>query len=370
MAYRRYIASLAFFTLAIFAAGSVFIYFIDPYGIFGSPRIENFNARKPTAENRVRISKPLQVENIKPTTLIIGNSRPEMGLDPGHSCWKEHEKPVYSLTIPGSSVYMQSRLLAHATHFSEIETVLMGLDFLDFTVSPSNDSNPYRWPPTDNSFDSNLSISTDNTPNNLYTLNKYKTYLKSIVSLDTLTDSIITLSQQQNITTTHRTHLGFNPAEAYYTNIINNEGVEVLFKQKNNELRKRLSSKKWSIYNKNTQWSSSFESLRRAIKLTKDKNIKLLIFINPYHNDYLDIIESTGHWKIFNEWKNNIQKLTKNENHVILWDFAERTEFSAEAIDTFNPKKPLQWFWEPAHYKKELGNILLAKMMSFPCFSN
>jgi len=368
MKYQNYLTSLTFLTLVIVTAGSTLIFLSDPYGIFGAPRIKDFNARKPAAENRVRISKPLQVEHIKPKTIIIGNSRPEMGLNPAHSCWKQDKLPVYNLSIPGSSVYMQTRFLEHAISLSNATTILMGIDFQDFLVTKHNSLSPYIWPPGKTSFDAKLSINPNGSINTKYSYEKYKTYINNILSLDSLKDSIITLQQQANSSSTHRTSLGFNPANNYYMNIINNEGVNVLFTQKKRALKKVFLKNSWSIYHQNTQWSSAFESLSRVIKLTKRKGIKLYLFINPYHQDYLNIINSAGLWPAFKLWKENLKQLVYAESHISLWDFALYNQYTQEMPDLQNPKKQLNWFWEPSHYREKLGEIMLSNMLDDPCF--
>ena len=69
-------------TLGILSLVSAVNFIVDPYNIFGTTRIPGLNAVKPFAGNRGRTAKIHQVIQVKPKALIVGNSRPELGLDP------------------------------------------------------------------------------------------------------------------------------------------------------------------------------------------------------------------------------------------------------------------------------------------------
>lgn len=70
---------------------------------------------------------------------------------------------------------------------------------------------------------------------------------------------------------------------------------------------------------------------------------------------------------MFEEWKANLVKLAQDEG-VPIWDFSGYNQFSSENIDVSATKGiGLRWFWEPAHYRKELGDIMLANMFRGHC---
>jgi hypothetical protein len=60
--------------------------------------------------------------------------------------------------------------------------------------------------------------------------------------------------------------------------------------------------------------------------------------------------------------------MTAGRNNVTLWDFTDFDRYSSEDIDLLPARgKGLQWFWEPAHYRKELGDIMLANIFRSNC---
>ena len=60
----------------------VFTIFADPYRMFGTPTIRGLTELKPRAFEKLSIAKTYQLERIAPKTLLLGNSRTEIGLDP------------------------------------------------------------------------------------------------------------------------------------------------------------------------------------------------------------------------------------------------------------------------------------------------
>ena len=50
-------------------------------------------------------------------------------------------------------------------------------------------------------------------------------------------------------------------------------------------------------------------------------------------------------------------------DEFVLWDFSVASDFVNEVVPLTNPKQQMKWFWEPAHYKEELGDILLTSLL-------
>ena len=181
------------------------------------------------------------------------------------------------------------------------------------------------------------------------------------LSLDALFDSFITILSQGDQYSSNRTISGFNTGNDY-KKIIATEGQAILFLQKNREMIERI-RRPLHLLN-DDRWSLSFETYRHLLKYAKKENINVIVFINPYHSDYLEIVRQTGHWKLFTEWKKKIAQTTFGFNNVTLWDFALVNEFTTEQPPpegTTNTK--INWFWEPAHYNKNYGDLILGQIL-------
>jgi len=212
---RRYLPIWLVSLLGILSCVGGLNFVIDPYGLIGTPRYTGFNLNKPAANTKVRMVKPYQVRRVQAHGLIIGNSRPEMGLDPTNPNWPNQARPVYSLTIPGSSVWMQVRYAQHAINQNKPAIVLMGVDFLDFLVAPDTNTDPHILPMDQADYEKRLVVKADGMPNPDYRWQRMEDYFVSLLSMNALVDSFKTLIKQNNAYTSTRTELGFNPAMDY-----------------------------------------------------------------------------------------------------------------------------------------------------------
>ncbi|RGP39493.1 hypothetical protein BPTFM16_02864 [Altererythrobacter insulae] len=100
--------------------------------------------------------------------------------------------------------------------------------------------------------------------------------------------------------------------------------------------------------------------------MAKEKQVNITFFINPYHFSYLHTLYDNNQWSNFQVWKKtlvNYLSIMQGEE-FILWDFSGESDFVNEVVPLANPKQQMQWFWEPAHYKKELGDLLLERLFT------
>lgn len=111
---------------------------VDPYGLFRVVDAAGFNAVKPKAGLHGATAKAYQVLRANPRTLILGNSRAEVGFAPDFAGWPAAGRPVFNLALPGTGPsttldYLQ-HAIAHAAdgNAPRIERVVWGVDFPDF----------------------------------------------------------------------------------------------------------------------------------------------------------------------------------------------------------------------------------------------
>src|SRR4030088_1979445 len=78
---------------------------MNPYLLFGAPRIAGFNARKPAVDTRERLMKAYDVLRAGPNTLLLGSSRVDLGLDAQDPAWPVQDRPVYNLGIVNGGPY-------------------------------------------------------------------------------------------------------------------------------------------------------------------------------------------------------------------------------------------------------------------------
>ena len=77
--YLRWFFAAAAASLALIALLNLAV---DPYSVFGSPRIPRFNANKPDFVEQLRLTHVYAVARRKPGCILLGTSRTGRGLDP------------------------------------------------------------------------------------------------------------------------------------------------------------------------------------------------------------------------------------------------------------------------------------------------
>lgn len=338
---------------------------VDPYGLFDLVRVEGVNQVKPMAGTRVRSVKPYQLLRADARVVIAGNSRPELGMDPASSCWSDEAVPVFNSAVPGIDVYQQARLVQTALLRGEVDRVYWGVDFLDFVASRHAQVTPWPW--EGGEVDARLPVSAHGTANPRFAVQRLLDARDATLSLDAAVDSIVTLLVQADPTSVDRRADGFNPARDYLA-IIDSEGQGVLFEQKNRELIRRLSVRNLGLFAPGTEWSREFESLRHVLALAQARQVSVDLFVNPYHADYLSAIELTGNWALFEQWKRQLVRVVDRFSNVRLWDFSGFDRYSVPSpVQEGERGRALEWFWEPAHYRAELGERMIARMTGVRC---
>ena len=341
-------------------------FLVDPYGLFGVERFEGFNARKPASAERVRVIKPYLAEQTRPRTVIGGNSRPEMGLDPQSACWAPEEKPVFNAGIPGAGLRMQTLYARHAVLSGNATTVLMGVDLLDFLTSSAAHQRGRTTAARRSEDERRLRLSATAEQNRDTTTQRLTDQVTGLFSLVALSDSVATVLAQRNAFSATRHQDGFNPALDYIP-IVRTEGQAVLFAQKNQEVRARLQREDLSLQDAGGKRAHAFDALEEFLVWARDADLRVILFINPYHADYLLLIEQTGKWPLLEKWKRELVHVA-DRYQVPLWDFNVLEPRTSELPPAAGDRNTiLQWFWEPAHYRKELGDVMLATMLDRPC---
>ena len=113
-----------FFFLITFISIFIIIlnYIVDPYGIYKT----NFFPYKLSQDKIIRLIKVVRVNDIKPSSIILGNSRAEAGFDPEH---KYFEQPSYNLAVSGGTLYESLHYLEYAIKQGNLKNVLLVADW-------------------------------------------------------------------------------------------------------------------------------------------------------------------------------------------------------------------------------------------------
>jgi hypothetical protein len=314
------------------------------------------------------MSKTYQLTRTKPKTLVLGNSRAEVGLDPNHPALAAHGA-VYNAALPGTGTHTSLRFLQHAlattanSPAEQLKVVVWGIDFMDFLTDASslqrvaapgkeddrllsiNNANATRWP------------------------QQARDYSVATLTLAALFDSVQTLASQRNPYAVDLTPRGFNPMRDY-VKITSDEGYWNVFRQKDQANLKTFLRRPKDIFDGSGRTSPELDDLKEVMRLCRQHGIQLHLFTYPYHAHLLEIIRFTGHWPAFETWKRTIVKVLADEASASnldafpFWDFSAFNTLTTEPITQKGDRKTtMRYYWEGGHFKSELGGLMLDRML-------
>ncbi|WP_412971474.1 hypothetical protein [Glaciecola sp. MF2-115] len=306
-------------------------YVVNPFLMFQQTKVNDIFTYKPEAATRVQTFKKYQAEGQNYDVLIVGNSRVEMGLNPDSPYFKD--KHVYNAGVPGLSMPAQIAYAKNLVNSNNIETLYVGVDFVDF-----------------------ISRELPNLEDFKFESNKYDDYLSATFSLDALKASLMTIFNQSQYAST-RTYKGFNPAKDYIATL-QSEGQAVLTSQKLRALFTKIEGTRFHKQELMTNVQSPINVLEKNVNDWVKNGKRVVIFINPYQDLYYDALAKSGLANDFEIWRSAIKKVANNTDSAF-YDF---TDLGMLHSNMFNEENELKYFWEPAHYKKGLGDKMLEIM--------
>lgn len=366
--YRRYL--LLWTLLMVIGVGCIAVVnlVVDPYGVYALMFKRGLNEVKPHAGANGAMTKAYQVPRVRPHTLILGNSRAEVGFNPLSPAWPLASQPVYNAALPGTGPITSLRYLRHAMFVQKPAVVILGVDFMDFLVR--EDMGPGRATTGPVAAERRLLATFAGAPNPDYRRQRVEDIAVSVLSLDAFIHSINTVASQSRPYTADLTAQGFNPMRDY-EGIARREGYALMFRQRDEENARAYLRRAKTIYQAGSATSSQLDIVRSIIAVCREQHIDLRMVIYPYHAHLLETFQSVALWPAFEEWKRALTRLVEEGNRaqetpvVRLWDFSGYNAISTEQVPEPGDKKSsTRWYWEAGHFKQDLGDVMLQTMFA------
>jgi hypothetical protein len=345
-------------TCAIVAVSVTTSLLVDPYGLYRIVEVEGLNSFKSRASQHGRQFKIALLERHKPAAIVLGNSRAEVGFDPQHPGFAR-AAPAVNLALPGTGIDTAAELLRHASTVKPLKIAIVGLDFVDARISgkggPLGQENridpmaaplPARW------------------------WRRLADHVDTLASIGALHDSLTTLLDNRRQDTPGLTDLGFNPMRDY-TAIARRDGYHQLFLQRDRENARNYARGPRNVFVNGTMTSPYLETVRALVETCRKSGIELHLVIYPYHAHILELFHAAALWPSFEQWKRALVDVLQEETahrgagtSVQLWDFSGYTAYATERVPP-EPDRQTQmlWYWEAGHFKKELGDLMLHRIL-------
>ena len=313
---------------------------VDPYLVFGTKRIAGFNAKKPAVETHADLAKRYAFARARPRGLLIGDSKADIGLDPDSPAWPADARPVFNHGVPGTSLEGMLGYLRQDLGAAPVRHVLVMLDLQGLLAAPL----PVAGQP---SADPGVPFVGPHT-NDL---------VLSTLSVDALRASVTTLAAQSSGDGVDMSGLG-STGEGGFRAEAAADGERALFAQKDQDLTERFSRLATYLAAHPDAGAHRLDLVAEMIGLCRAHGAALDLVIGPVHADYLDIIGRAGLWPRYEAAKARLAILVDSAGDAVrLWDFEGYDGYSGEAVPASGGTR---WFWEPTHFKKVLGEQILA----------
>jgi hypothetical protein len=344
--YLRWMLVTVALTISVTGAFNVLM---DPMGVFPSPRIAGVNAVKPFLDHHRELTRYQGALRICPDTGIFGNSRAGIGLDPDSPAFAAAGLSAFNHAVPGTggrTIYQQILWLQAKGCLPG--TALLGVDFFDFFGG----SVPRPLP----------TLATHPAPRRDAQL-----LAESVFSTSGLVDSVSMLWMQRAKYPSILTERGFNPLLSYIPEI-ETGGHYALFRQRATENVRSWTRKPRQLRPEDGAESDDELMLEASINRLLASGSTVHIIIYPYHAQFRMLMERLGMGDLFSAWKRRVlasaERLSSQGGTISVWDFSGISEETLEPIPARSDRRThLRYYWEAGHFKKELGDKLLARIL-------
>jgi hypothetical protein len=333
---------------------------VDPYDVFGTPRITGLTTFKPGAKNHSMLAKTYQVARSHPATVVIGSSPIYLGIDASDPAWPQAMRPVYNYGIPGGYATSTGlRTLQEAIATGGARNAVVFLDFQNFFV-------PEQPATRLTEEDRRFHLRPDGSPNPYRRIQVAHDMFLSLVTMGALVDSITTIATQRTPDLLDLAPDG-SATEADFINAAHADGMHDLFAQKIMFEAERATRLGQSM----AEWQGRLPNLdvvADMITLAQTHDVKLILVIAPHHADGMELYWRAGLWPRLEQLKAELAALVASKGKdAVLWDFMDYSAFSTEAVPREGDRRTAtNWFWEPTHFKKPLGKIMIERMFDEP----
>ena len=309
---------------------------IDPYDLLG---IDVFNGAE-WQKTRVRSGGGRRHKSVGLTSgpfeiVVMGTSRSEVGINPRGEGFGN--KKVYNVSLQGTNLYELYRVFQFVMEESRPERIVMEVSFSNFTTRRTVGG------------DFSGSLFNARIPREIL-------LLRYVLSISTLWDSLLTVWDNLRGVESAYTDWGFR--KDFKKNI----NHAVAFRK---TLRNYMSDPE--RYGGFRYGLDRLELLREMVDQARRSRVPLTLFIPPVHAYQLETMRVLGLFDLFEKWKRDLVRTVSDVDpshaFVELYDFSGYNEFTTEPVPGADGDAEMKWYWEPSHFKKALGDMVIKSML-------
>jgi hypothetical protein len=352
---------------------------VDPFWRFDVVSIRGFNAQRPVFSSYARMGKAGVACRMRPAQVALGTSRAEVGIDPSYAAWKSAPGPVYNFGLAGLGLKELTMMFTHAVSVSpNLKRATVGLDFLMFNANREAvvfgtevlDFEPERLlkGPSDSCLrslwydaDKFLGVSA------LYYSYKTVTGQRSDRGATDHADAMAWMSLYNEF--------GFRDQFDILNNLIPLRGSRSLFLDGEEfgyaDHVWRPGPDKRYCFTRPGQ-PNTMHVFRDFVDQVYRSGVDVRLYLEPMHARMMLALQDVGLWPQFEDWKRGVVGIIAEEARKLgkpplpLFDFSGFNSITDVAIPGPDDRsREVQWFWEPSHYKKAAGDLILDRILGY-----
>lgn len=331
-----------------------FCYLVDPYAVFGVLRIEGLSLRKPHAHDRALEAKIALFKRRSGDVLLLGDSRIDIAFDP-ETLSDETPPSIFNMGIPGAGISNVRKNYLTVSAIRPQNTVVVGLDFVDFLVS-------------DRAFEPQQASSAKKS--------SVRILIEQTLSIAALKHSIATIWVQRSRWANNMTVFGYNDRRGYERTVLS-EGHFALFEDKNRAYSKRLNKLRTTIFNESGKGSKQISELSSMIEDMAVGSKHIWIFNYPYHQQMHSLLEARGLDTIYSQWLVEIDALVDAKQKkfadvdIRFLTIPAYNKMTTEKVPLKGIRKTgLNYYWESVHFKTLVGAEIYRLLLNDQCWED
>ena len=136
--------------------------------------------------------------------------------------------------------------------------------------------------------------------------------------------------------------------------------------------RKSLKNFLGKVYASYEYGPDRMELLAEVVTRMRERGLDLVLVVPPVHALQLEAIHASGLWPTFERWKRDLVELVARDAAAHpdapparLWDFTGYASYNLVPVpDPETPAVEVPWYWESSHFKAELGDLVLERILA------
>jgi hypothetical protein len=116
---------------------------------------------------------------------------------------------------------------------------------------------------------------------------------------------------------------------------------------------------------------STFSSYRFMLRSAYIAGIDVHMYVTPLNGVPRAIIDGVGLGERYEFWLRELVRINEEEARraghkpFALWDFSDINSITSEPVPPSTDPRPMRWFWELSHFRKETGDLILDRLFDY-----